>query len=134
MTLAGTRYWGHQENFPEAYSDLMSMLENHSTAESVVYLLEDDEEPVGFYEVLDRGEYVELLRMFLRPDRIGTGLGSLMWEHCVAEASHFGNRLLIMSDPAALGFYEAMGATLEKEIEVSPGFRLGVFWFDLPLN
>lgn len=39
--------------------------------------------------------------------------------------------MLIMSDPDARGFYEAMGAALDAEVEVSPGFVLGKYWFEL---
>lgn len=39
--------------------------------------------------------------------------------------------MLIMSDPGAMGFYEAMGAEFEKTVEVVPGFSLGVFWYQL---
>ncbi len=33
-----------------------------------------------------------------------------------------------MSDPGSTGFYEAMGANLEDEIKVAPGFTLGEYW------
>jgi len=36
-----------------------------------------------------------------------------------------------MSDPGAVGFYRAMGAEYERDVEISPGFRLGVFWYQL---
>lgn len=47
----------------------------------------------------------------------------------MASKSH--DRMLIMSDPDARGCYEAMGAALEAEVEVSPGFVLGKYWFEL---
>lgn len=42
-----------------------------------------------------------------------------------------GDRMLIMSDPRAAGFYEAMGAHAERTVEAVPGFTLTVFWHDL---
>ena len=42
-----------------------------------------------------------------------------------------GTRLVIKSDPMAVGFYEAMGATRGPEVEISPGFRLTVLTLDL---
>ncbi|MGB7819488.1 MAG: hypothetical protein WBL35_12270 [Ornithinibacter sp.] len=36
-----------------------------------------------------------------------------------------------LSDPEAEGFYAAMGATVERHVDVDGGPRLGVSWFDL---
>ncbi len=69
--------------------------------------------------------------MFQRVDLIGHGYGRRMWEHCVTAASAQADRMLTMSDPGAIGFYEAMGAKLEKMQEVAPGFSLGVYWLEL---
>lgn len=33
--------------------------------------------------------------------------------------------LLIMSGPGAIGFYAAMGAVFERNLEVAPGFYFG---------
>lgn len=132
MTLAGIRHWGHHENFPDAYNGLAADLETHDITGNAVIVVEDDDEVVGFYEVVDRDDHIELLRMFQKVDRIGSGLGRLMWEHAVAEASTRSDRLKIISDPGATGFYEKMGAERESTFEPVPGFELGVYWFDLP--
>ena len=39
--------------------------------QSTVFVAEEDSEIVGFYGLRDRGDHVELLRMFPRIDRIG---------------------------------------------------------------
>lgn len=132
MTLAGIRHWGHHEKFPDAYNGLANDLESHDIGASHVYVVEDDGEVVAFYEIVDRADHVELLRMFQVVERIGTGLGRLMWEHAVAEAAEVGDRMMIVSDPMASGFYEKMGAARERSFEPVPGFELGVYWFDLP--
>lgn len=132
MTLAGARYWGHDQNHPDAYQRLAQQVaaepgpENHP-----VFVLEDDEGIVGFYELRDRDEHIELLRMFQRPDLIGQGYGRVLWNHAVEEAARTHDRMLIMSDPGATAFYAAMGAGLAEELEVATGFTLGVFWYDL---
>lgn len=132
MTLAGVRHWGHHEDHPDAYDALaksLSALENveHNT----VYVLEKDGQIIAFYDLRDRGDHVELLRMFQQVELIGQGYGRMLWEHCVQEAATMRDRMLIMSDPRAVGFYEAMGAKLERMEEVAPGLSLGVFWYDL---
>jgi predicted GNAT family acetyltransferase len=97
-----------------------------------VNVLERDGEVIAFYEMRDRGDHIELLRMFQKVELIGHGYGRMMWDHCVQEARQMGaRRMRIISDPGAIGFYEAMGATLERLQEVAPGFSLGLFWYDL---
>lgn len=132
MTLAGVRHWGHHMNFPEAYRDLAEMLQSHPPDETrTVHVVESGGEVVAFYDIKDHGSHVELMRMFQEPERIGTGLGRVMWDHATASAKQDADRMLIMSDPGATGFYEAMGAVRADSLEVSPGFVLGVYWFEL---
>lgn len=135
MSLAGVRYWGHHENHPEAYARLVAQLERASGPENnPVFILEENGEVVGFFELRDHGDHIELMRMFLAPHLIGSGYGRSLWEEAVAVAARSHDRMLIMSDPGAAGFYEAMGATLETDVTVAPGFALGRYWFQLPSN
>ncbi len=132
LTLAGTRHWGHDVNHPEAYQDLVSTLAQDEGPEGHhVYILGTDGEDLGFFDLRLRDGHVELVRMFLNTDLIGQGYGRLLWDEAVAHARDLGDRMLIMSDPRSVGFYEAMGAELETQLEVAPGFTLGQFWYDL---
>jgi len=121
MTLAGIRHWGHHESHLEAYAGLVSPVEAEDGPDnSPVFVPADDNEVAGFYELRDRREHVERLRMFLRVDLIGKGFGRMLWDHAVNEATKIHNRILITSDPEAVGFCTAMGADLEKRQEVAP--------------
>lgn len=132
MNLAGLRYWGHHENYPEAYAELLGELQHGSSPESdPTFLLVEDDEVVGFFELRDRGDHVELYRLFMMSHLIGQGYGRLLWEAALDKARQMHDRMLIMSYPAASGFYAAMGAVFEKEKTVAPGFALDVFWYDL---
>lgn len=132
MTLAGIRHWGHHETHPEAYAGLAGHVAAADGPEKhPVFVLENDTEVVAFYELRDQGDHVELLRMFIRSDLIGHGYGRKLWNDAIDQAAHMHDRMLIMSDPGAIGFYSAMGATLERSQEVAPDFSLGVFWYDL---
>lgn len=132
ITLAGIRYWGHDQKYPEAYHGLArALLEEAGPESHPVFVLEDDGEVIGFYELRDRGDHVELLRMFLRSEVIGQGYGRVLWDHAVEQAGRTNDRMLIKADPDSIGFYSAMGARLEKRQEVAPGFSLGICWYDL---
>ena len=98
-------------------------------------VFEDDHgEVIGFHELRDRTDHIELLRMLLRPELIGQGYGRLMWDHAVTEATSSHERLLINSDPGAAGFYRAMGADAERTVEPVPGFVITVFRHGLTSN
>lgn len=133
MTLAGISYWGHQENFPGLVEELSAQLpvEDDIGTSLIVNVLSRGEELIGFYSLKPGQSHVELLQMFLDVDFIGHGYGKALWEHAVREAAKISLKLYIESDPAAVGFYRAMGATLEREVEVMPGFKLGIFTYDL---
>lgn len=132
MTLAGVRHWGHDVNFPEAYAGLAANLPDADHIEqNPTFVLEDDGEVIGFYSLVPAEEHIELLQMFLAVERIGEGLGRRLWHHAVDQAARLGDRLLIKSDPEAAGFYRAMGAELERTLEVAPGFELSIFWYGL---
>lgn len=132
MSLAGLRHWGHDQNHPEAYQGLAGLLASAKGPESYpVFVLEADGAVVGFYELRDRGDHVELLRMFIQPDLIGRGYGRTLWSHAVKSAAAMSDRMLIMADPGAVGFYQAMGAILEDHQEVAPGFSVAVHWYNL---
>ena len=132
MTLAGVRHWGHDVDHPEAYRGLVALLAADDGPEHhPVWVLEEGGEAIAFYDLRDCGEHVELLRMFMRPDLIGQGYGRKLWDHATTQAAEMHDRMLIMSDPGATGFYAAMGATLTAHHEVAPGFVLDEYWYDL---
>ena len=130
MTLAGVRFYDHPNPPPNDFADLAAMLEAGNPDE-VITVAEHDGEVIGFYGLVVEDDFVELLRMFLAIDRIGRGYGRTLWRHAVESARRHGERLRILADPGARGFYEAMGAELDREVEAYPGFVLGLYWYEL---
>jgi len=133
IVIAGVSYWGHDVNYPAAIESLRAegLPTRDYVARSPVFVLEDGDDLIGFYGLGVEPDHVELIYLFLDTDRIGAGNGRRLWDHALAEAAKHGTRLVIKSDPMAVGFYEAMGATRGPEVEISPGFRLTVLTLDL---
>lgn len=133
LVLDGVSYWGHDVNFPDAVAGLRAngLPTSDFIAANVVEVLIDGSKVVGFYSLAPNGEDIELVHMFLQADRIGTGCGRRLWERALTRARTSSGRMLIMADPEAKAFYTAMGATLERDVEASPGFALGRMWYDL---
>lgn len=74
--------------------------------------------------------------LFVDPDAMGRGVGSLLWRWAVAEARSMGARALVLdADPHAQGFYERMGAVVvgARATPEVPGRSLPRMRYELPL-
>ena len=96
-------------------------------------MLEDAGRIVGYYGLLGEPPEMALDKLFVEPDRIGTGCGKQLWQHAVATAREMGASVLTLaSDPNAAPFYAAMGAVWVREEPTSrPGWALQMFRFCL---
>ncbi len=118
LALRSKAYWGYDPRFIQACRDELAVSPANIAAGRVVVLVEEDT-PLGFY-ALDSGERhdeAEVSLLFVEPAAIGRGLGRALWDHAVATARARGlKRLKVLSDPFALGFYRAVGATLSGKM------------------
>lgn len=118
LALRSKAYWGYDPVFIQACREELAVSPAGVAAGRVVVAVEEDT-PIGFY-ALDAGERRdegEISLLFVDPAAIGRGIGRLLWEDAVALARRWGlKRLKILSDPFALGFYRAVGATLSGKV------------------
>jgi GNAT superfamily N-acetyltransferase len=118
LALRSKAYWGYDPAFIQACRAELTVTPAAIAAGLCVVLVEEDT-PLGFY-VLDRGarrDEGELSLLFVEPAVIGRGIGRTLWQHAVAKARAQGlKRLKVLSDPFALGFYRAVGATLSGKV------------------
>ena len=136
LTMRSLYSYGYDETFHELMEHFRKT--NLPAAEyirkSPVYVGEIDGKIKGYYglKIPEDKDFIDLEYIFLDVDCFGKGYGTKLWLHAVDEARKLGfNKMQIHSDPGAVGFYEAMGAEREKDVEVYPNFKLTVFWFDL---
>lgn len=92
---------------------------------------ESSQDIVAFYalEYLDRN-VAELEALFVSPEYIGNGIGTLLIEHAVASANHRGiEKIVIQGDPHAAQFYLSVGAIRRayRESDSIPGRTLPLF-------
>jgi GNAT superfamily N-acetyltransferase len=113
------RHWGYPEHWIKHWeSDLTIspdfIRDNH------VYVAEEDGEIQGFYALSVAGSKAELEHMWVKPDRIGTGLGKDLFLDAMERAAALNvNAIEMSADPNAAGFYKHMGATQIGEIDAS---------------
>jgi GNAT superfamily N-acetyltransferase len=113
------RHWGYPEHWIKHWeSDLTIspdfIRDNH------VYVADEDGEIQGFYALSVAGSKAELEHMWVKPDRIGTGLGKDLFLDAMERAAALNvNAIEMSADPNAAGFYKHMGATQIGEIDAS---------------
>jgi len=118
LALRSKAYWGYDPHFLQACREELTVHPAAAAAGRVVVLVEEDT-PLGFYALSpgERRDEAEISLLFVEPAAIGRGIGRALWDHAVAKARAEGlTRLKVLSDPFALGFYRAVGATLSGKI------------------
>lgn len=126
-------YWGYEPEFldwePEALEVTPSFIRD-----SPVYVLQEGHRIVGYYGLVSKPPDMYLDKLFVEPDRIGTGCGKRLWQHAVSKARSLGVTVLMLdADPNPAPFYRAMGAEwLREEPTSRPGWALQVFRFAIP--
>lgn len=81
-------------------------------ADHPVFVVDEEGRLGGFYSLLVDPPACEMDMLFVDPGAHGKGYGRLLWRHAVEEARALGcAEMTVQSDPYAVPFYEAMGAT-----------------------
>jgi len=133
LTGRSALYWGYEPEFldwePEALLVTESMIRD-----SPVYVAEEGERVVGYYALLNKPPHLYLDKLFVEPDRIGTGCGKLLWLHAIDTAREMEvSEVMLDADPNAAAFYRAMGAEwLREETTTRAGWNLQVFRYPIP--
>ncbi|GAB2821133.1 GNAT family N-acetyltransferase [Lentzea nigeriaca] len=110
VAQAAKAHWGYDEAFLEAVREELTYSPDEVARRHMV-VAELDGAVIGFYSVDGEPPSGELGNLWLRPDRIGTGLGRVLWEHLISNAAAAGyEHLDIDAEPFAEGFYLRMGA------------------------
>lgn len=117
---------------PEAIAVTPNMI-----ASATVNVLEEGGRLFGFYALSGEPPELELSRMMVEPDAIGSGLGRRLWDHAVVTAAERGARAITLdADPNAEGCYRRMGAETVGEHDweppMMPGWRLKKMRSSLP--
>jgi GNAT superfamily N-acetyltransferase len=89
------------------------------------FVAEAEGRAVGWAALIPRGDVVWLDDMWVMPEWIGKGVGSLLFRHAVERARAVGGRTLEWeAEPNAVGFYERMGGRYLRDSEPSEWGRV----------
>ncbi|HTL86505.1 MAG TPA: GNAT family N-acetyltransferase [Acidimicrobiia bacterium] len=107
LAFASKAYWGYDDAFMEACRAELTVTPD-DLGRASLRVAEQDGSILGFHAVDDR----EIVWFFVRPGRMGEGVGAALFADACAVARARGlTTLRIEADPNAAAFYERMGAT-----------------------
>lgn len=112
VAFAAKRHWGYEDQLIELWTDELTVAPEFA-ASHPVYCAERDGEIAGFYALCGEGKEYELEHMWVHPEHMAAGIGTLLLEHALKTVAALGgSALIVAADPNAEGFYRKMGAIL----------------------
>lgn len=109
IILAAKGYWGYPADWLAQWGSLLTFSPDFIHANEV-YVAIDNATVVGFYALIKHGCICELDHLWIVPERIRTGIGSLLFAHALKRAATLGaEQMEWEADAHAVGFYQRMG-------------------------
>lgn len=109
IARAAKAHWDYPPEWLTEWRDVLTVTSdylNRATVHKAVL----DGTIVGFYALRGGADGLELDHLWVTPEVIGQGVGRLLFAHAVDAARGLGaHRIVVESDPNAVGFYEHMG-------------------------
>jgi GNAT superfamily N-acetyltransferase len=110
LCLRSKAVWGYDDAFMTACRTELTLRPGELRS-THIQVAERDCSVVGLAQVKVTGTDAELLKLFVEPALLGSGVGRLLFEWATARARGLGAvRITIEADPGAAAFYERMGA------------------------
>ena len=104
------RHWGYCDEWMQLWRRELTFTPEYISANDV-YVADSDGIVMGVYGLIGFGDEIETEHFWVHPDVHGRGVGQHLFEHMVSKAISKGaERIKIVSDPNAEGFYNRMGA------------------------
>lgn len=115
LCLRSKAWWGYDAAFMDACRGELTLTAGE-LATSDLIMAEIRGQAAGLAQVTRGANPADLLKLFVDPPFIGTGLGRLLFDWAAGTARAQGaDALTIEADPGARPFYERMGARLVGE-------------------
>jgi GNAT superfamily N-acetyltransferase len=127
--------WNYPDEFMAWEPDAISVTPEH-VSEHCTYVLERGGRILGFYVLRSADPHIQMARLMVEPDSIGTGCGRQLWEHAVEVVRSLGENVMTLdADPNAEPFYKRMGAKTvgvhDWEPPMMPGWRVKKMAYDV---
>jgi len=116
IAYAAKGHWNYPEDWIEQWKFDLTITPEF-ISENEVFVAIVDGQIGGCCAIVLTGTLAEIEHMWIRPEKMGSGIGRALFEHATGRARERGaSSLGLSADPNAEGFYERMGAKRVGEI------------------
>ena len=117
IAIAAKGHWGYEPDVVRQWAAGGDFSEQ-GLREKHVFVGDVDGRAVAWAALIARGEVVWLDDMWVEPEWIGKGVGSLLFRHAVERAAELGGKTMEWeAEPNAIGFYERVGGRYFRDSE-----------------
>ena len=117
LSIRSESYWGYDPSYMKKFQSMYAVTKDF-IRNNPTFVLEDENEIVGFYGILIDKNKTSLEYLFIEPRYIGHGYGKKLWNHAVESSKELGiTKFVIVTSPQAKEFYIKMGAVQTGEVE-----------------
>ena len=118
IAIAAKRSWSYPDSWIEAWTPALTVDETFIGRNAVWVALDGEASPVGWSALVDGLGRAQLEHLWVLPASQGAGIGRLLLDAVVHEATRRGHAVLhIEADPYAVPFYERQGARSTGSID-----------------
>ncbi len=120
ITKRSKAHWGYSKEQMTLWDEELTILPDY-IEENIVFNLIVDFDIVAYYSMVHMDEtHIQLDNLFVLPDYIKNGLGSLLLGEAIVLAQELGYSIMLLdSDPNSTGFYEYHGFQVVGQKETS---------------
>jgi GNAT superfamily N-acetyltransferase len=125
-------FWGYEPGKVREWAD-KGDFSPQRLRELTVFVAESGAQAIGWCSLIPKDDVGWLEDLWIEPEWVGKGVGSLLFRQAAAHAKELGaKRLEWEAEPNAIGFYEKMGGRYVRESEQTEwGRRLSVMGVEL---
>jgi GNAT superfamily N-acetyltransferase len=117
IAIAAKGFWGYEPDQVRSWADQGDFTPER-LQELILFVAESDGHAIGWASLIPKDEVGWLEDLWIDPDWIGKGVGSLLFRRAADHAKTMGARRLEWeAEPNAIGFYEKMGGTYVRQSE-----------------
>lgn len=122
ISLASKRHWGYPEEWIDHWMEDLTLTEKDLCVQEVL-VLQVELRIIGFCATLDRGDYYEVIHLWVLPEFIGKGYGKLLLERALDNLDLPDKPIKVTADPHAEFFYKRQGFKTFSKVESYPKGR-----------
>ncbi len=126
IALTAKRHRGYPEEWIKLWTEGLTIGSNYILQNQVFTAIYEGK-IIAFTALVQREDAYEVEHLWVLPKYMGLGVGKelvLHLKNLLSTLNTTGLKVIVVSDPNAVGFYQKMGATIIGEYESTPSKRM----------